>query len=138
MKKLGLVILLLVFGLVPAANALTLSWDTYSDVNATGLRIEKSADNSTWTMAVDNIATDKVASDVPDGGDFTRVYYRMRAFNATDTSNPSNVISFYWSSGGGGYEGLAPVDGVRFLDCDEILLDQNHADYATCESRHTL
>ena len=137
MKK--FLVALFVFGLVlvNSANALTLGWGVYSDPTATGLRIQSSTDNSNWTTSVDNIATDKVASVIPDGADYTRVWYRIIAFNSTDASTPSNVVSFYWNTGGGGNEGLAPMSQIRLLDCDEILAGPDtHTDYAICESRH--
>ena len=138
MKKF-LVALVVVFGLVlvNSASALTLAWDSYTDPNATGLRIYSSTDNTNWSVAVDNISTGMVASAIPDGSDYTRVWYKMVAFDSNDESAPSNTISFYWTFGGGGNEGLAPMNDIRLLDCDQILAGSDtHADYAVCESRH--
>lgn len=141
MKKFLVALLVVVFGLVLVnpASALTLAWDSYTDPDATGLRIYSSTDNTNWSTSVDNIATDKVASDIPDGSDYTRIWYKIVAFNANGDSVPSNVVSFYWTFGGGGNEGLAPMNDIRLLDCDQILAGPDtHADYAICESRHTL
>ena len=138
LKKVILALFLSLF-LIGSANALTVAWDTYTDTNATGLRIESSLDQTNWSTVVDNIPTDAVASEIPDGPDSTRVYYRMRAFdNATpeNVSDPSNVISYYWTTGGGGFEGIAPVDGIKLLDCDAIIQDDTHPDYDTCVNRH--
>ena len=138
LKKVILALFLSLF-LIGSANALTVAWDAYTDTNATGLRIESSTDQTNWSTSVDSIPTDAVASDIPDGPDNTRVYYRMRAFdNATpeNVSDPSNVISFYWTTGGGGFEGIAPVDGIKLLDCDAIIQDDTHPDYDTCVNRH--
>lgn len=138
MKKIIIALFLSLF-LISSANALTVAWDTYTDANATGLRIESSTDQSTWSTAVDNIPTNLISSEIPDGPNATRVYYRMRAFDdATpeNVSDPSNVISFYWTTGGGGFEGIAPVDGIKLLDCETIELDVNHPDYDTCVNRH--
>jgi len=140
LKKIIIALFLSLF-LIGSANALTVAWDAYTDDTATGLRIESSIDQSTWSTAVDNIPTTNVASDIPDGPDSTRVYYRMRAFDdATpqNVSDPSNVISYFWTTGGGGHEGIAPVDGIKLLDCDAILQDANHPDYNTCVNKHTL
>lgn len=137
LKKVIIALFLSLF-LIGSANALTVAWDAYTDDTATGLRIESSIDQTNWSTVVDNIPTDAVASDIPDGVDYTRVYYRMKAFNATDVSDPSNVISYYWTTGGGGHTGIAPVDGVKLLDCDTILQDDTDPNYSTCVNRHTL
>lgn len=116
---------------------MTLAWDTYTDLNATGLKIESSLDQSTWITLVDDIATNYVASEIPDNPtDDQRVYYRMKAFNGTEESEPSNIVSYYWTTDGGGHSGPAAVGGIRLLDCDNILQDTNHADYNTCLNRN--
>ena len=119
----------------PAAG-LTLVWDAYDDPNATGIRIYHSTDNTNFTILVDNIPTDKVACEIPQGSDYTRIYYHATGFNTDDESLPSNVVSFMWSTGGGGSEGLLPMDTIRLLDCESVLQDPNHADYATCQGRY--
>lgn len=138
MKKLFLLVLAIVFGMATSASALTLAWDSYTDPDATGLRIEASTDGgANWSTLVDNIPTTYTAANIPDGTEYTRVFYRMRAFNATDTSDPSNSVSFYWLPDGGGYEGLAPVNGIKLLDCDEILAGpSDHPDFGTCQNAY--
>lgn len=139
MKKLVIALFLSLF-LFTSVNAMTLAWDAYTDPAATNLRIEASTDNITWNIEVDSIETSIVASDVPNGPDSTRIWYRLRAYNTNtqEQSDPSNVVSYFWTTGGGGFEGVAPVDGVRLLDCDEIILDDQHPDYDTCLNRNTL
>ena len=122
--------------LASPAVALTLEWDPYTDPDATGLRIYHSTDNVNFTLLVDSIPMDKVACEIPNGPDYTRVYYHATGFNADGESLPSNTVSFMWSTGGGGSEGLLPMDTIRLLDCDAILQDPNHADYATCQGRY--
>ena len=135
-KTLIALVITAVLALTVPVNAMTLAWDTYTDSTATGLRIEASTDKANWSTIVDNIPTDKVAAEVPDGADYTRIYYRMKAFNSDDISQPSEVVSFYWSTGGSGQTGLAPVDGIRLLDCDSILQDSNNPNYDTCLNRY--
>ena len=131
MKKIFLIALMVIcFSF--NAHALTLVWNPYLDTTATFLRIESSTDGINYIIAVDTIPTAMVATAIPNGPDQTRVYYRMRAYNDIDQSTTSNVVSFYWTTGGGGWEGLSPVDNIHLLDCDAILTDPNHADYALC------
>ena len=122
--------------LASPAFPLTLAWDTYTDPDATGIKIYSSVNGTDFTLLVDNIPKTDVAVEIPDGPDYTRVYYHATGFNATDESVPSNQISFMWSTGGGGTSGLGPVDGIHLLDCDTILQDPQHADYAICQGRH--
>ena len=130
-------VLVLSLLLVNSAYSMTLAWDIYTDSNATGLKIESSIDQSVWATVVDNIPTTNVASEIPDNTtDDQRVYYRMKGFNATLESGPSNVVSYFWTTGGGGHSGPAPVGGVKLLDCDEILLDDQHPNYNTCLNRN--
>jgi hypothetical protein len=138
MKKVltGLFSFVLALFICNSVQAMTLAWDSYTDPTATGLRIESSTNNVDFTTIVDDITTDNIASEVPDGPDNTRVYYRMKAFNSTESSTPSNMVSFFWTTGGGGYSGLPPIDNIRLLDCDTILTDPSNPNYALCEGRH--
>lgn len=136
MRKILISLALTLIFAVTANAAMTVAWDTYTDPVATGLRLESSTDNSTWTTAVGDIPTSMVASDIPNGPDNTRVYYRMVAFNASEDADPSNIISFYWTTGGNGFEKVAPATGIKFLDCASILLDNTDPDYGTCLNRY--
>lgn len=110
----------LVLGFVCFSYAeLAVAWDPYNDPDATGLRLEQSLDQQNWEALVDNIPTDAVATGVPNHtADYQRVYYRLVAFNADEVSDPSNVISYYWTTGGGGTEGIGSPGNLRFIDCD--------------------
>ena len=134
MKRFFLALVLCLL-LASPVNALTLAWDTYTDPDATGIRIYHSTNGTDFALLIDNIPTDKVAVIVPDGTDYTRVYYVATGFNETDESVNSNMVSFMWSTGGSGSTGVGPVDGIHLLDCDTILLDPQHADYALCNGR---
>ena len=131
MKKLLLTILfVLVVGVSYSFAELVLAWDAYSDPNATGLRLQSSLNQTTWATLVDNIPTDSIATAVPNHiTDYERVYYRLVAFNATDVSDPSNVISFYWTTGGGGSEGVGSPGNLRFINCDD---PQNPTEQQIC------
>jgi hypothetical protein len=131
-------VIIFTFGILSIAQAMSIQWDTYTDENASGLRIESSIDKITWNIIVDDILTSKIASEIPNGQSYTRIYYRIVAFNATDQSLPSNIVSFYWTEGGGGHEGLAPASNIQLLDCDLILEDTNHPDYSTCLEQNTI
>jgi hypothetical protein len=135
MKRIILALFLCLLLASPAA-ALTLAWDAYTDPNGTNLRIYHSADNTNFTILVDAIPINNVAAEFPDGPDYTRIYYKMTAYNTEDESSPSNTVSFMWSTGGGGSEGLLPMDTIRLMDCDTILQDPNHADYTLCQGRY--
>jgi hypothetical protein len=102
-----------------ARAQMAVEWDAYSDPEATGLRLEQSVDKVNWTTCLDNISTSDTSAVVPTyAQENVRVYYRMVAFNDTDDSEPSNVISFYWTTGGGGHEGLGAPGLIRFIDCN--------------------
>lgn len=119
-KYLLSIIFTLLFGIFAqsAIGAMALAWDTYSDPLATGLRLEESIDNSNWSTLVDNIPTSDTAVAVPTHQtENERVFYRLVAFNSTDVSSPSNVISYFWTTGGGGYKGLQTPGLIRFIDC---------------------
>lgn len=119
LRNLILTILVLsFFAIVPAAYAaMAVMWDQYTDPNATGLRIESSTDQSDWSIEKDNIDTGDTGASITAGADNTRVYYRMKAFNATDVSDPSNVVSFFWTTGGDGSVGLQTPGVAGFVDC---------------------
>jgi len=131
MRKLFLAILLvLMVGVSNSFAELVLAWEPYSDPNATGLRLQSSLDQQTWAALVDNIPTDNIAVAVPNHtADYERVYYRLVAFNATDISDPSNVVSFYWTTGGGGSEGVGSPGNLRFIDCND---PQNPTEQQIC------
>ena len=129
----GLILTMFMFA---SANAMTVAWDAYTDTAATGLRIESSTDQSTWSTAVNNIPVNMTATDIPNGADNTRMYYRMLAFNASETSDPSHVITFFWTTGGNGYENISPVNGIKLLDCVTIMQNSAHPDYDTCVNRY--
>ena len=129
----GLILTMFMFA---SANAMTVSWDAYTDSAVTGPRIDCSTDQVSWSTNVNAIPTNMVATDIPNGSDNTRVYYRMIAYNASETADPSNVITFFWTTGVNGYETIAPVNGIKLLDCATIMLDSTHADYDTCVNRY--
>ena len=97
---------------------MAVAWDPYTDTGATGLRLQQSTDQSNWTTCVDNISIGDTSLEVPTySQENTRVYYRLLAFNAEEVSEPSNVVSYFWTTGGGGYEGLATPGLIRWIDC---------------------
>ena len=116
------IIFTLFFGIFAqsALGAMAVAWDAYTDPIATGLRLEESTDQSNWTIAVDNIPTSDTAVAIPTHQtENERVFYRLVAFNSTDVSSPSNVISYFWTTGGGGYEGLQTPGLIKFIDCND-------------------
>lgn len=118
-------IILAMFLVVPAAYAVTVMWDEYSDSNANKLIIESSPDQSVWSTAVDSINTGETGAVIPAGPDNTRVYYRMKAVD-TDAepdivSGPSNTASYYWTTAGGGQIGLQSPGSFGFIDCTGTL-----------------
>ena len=127
-------------------NAMTLAWDVYTDSKATNLRIYQSLDQTNWTILVDNIPTDMVASEIPDHTtDYERVYYMMRAADTTvPTNDPkhespnSNVISYYWTTGGSGHTGPEAVNGVTLIDCGyyDNIPDDGSSQWDLCMNRH--
>ena len=127
---------------VPSAYALTLAWNSYSDTGATDLRIYHSLDQSEWTLLVDSIPTDMVASEIPDGSVNTRVYYMMRAVdtnpNPDAESGNSNVVSYFWTTSGQGYTGPTAVGGITLINCGPLdnIPDDGSPEWEICNSRH--
>ena len=133
--------IVLVLLLITSAHALTLAWDPYSDTVTTDLRIYTSIDKTTWSILVDSIPADEVASEIPDNlNDYERVYYMMRAYDSVndEESGNSNVVSYFWTSGGSGHTGPAGVGGVRLLDCSsfDAIPDDGSAEWTLCNDRH--
>lgn len=119
-KYIYLMAVLVAILLIPlmARAQMAVEWDPYSDPDAEGLRLQQSEDQVTWATCVDNIPTSDTTLAVPTySKDNTRVYYRMVAYAGEDVSEPSNVVSYYWTTGGGGHEGLAAPGMIRFIDC---------------------
>ena len=126
--------------IIGSASAMTLAWDAYTDTKATDLRIYSSLDQSTWAILLDSIPTGSVAAEIPDNPvDNQRVHYLMRAFDSVSSqeSGDSNSISFYWTTGGAGFEGPAGVDSIKFLDCDPFdgIADDGTAEWGLCNGR---
>jgi hypothetical protein len=137
-KKSLLILVALLFFAV-SVQAMTLAWDPYSDPQATDLRVYHSTSSSgPWSLLVDSIPKDKVSSEIPDGADYTRIYYLMRAYDSAgdQESADSNIVSFYWTTGGAGHEGPAGIQEIKLLDCDSILSDPTNPDYELCTNRH--
>jgi len=136
-----IIVLVLLFAIPLAANALTLAWNSYSDTGATDLRIYHSLDQSEWTLLVDSIPTDMVASEIPDGSVNTRVYYMMRAVdtnpNPDAESGNSNVVSYFWLEGGG-HTGPSAVGGITLINCGPLdnIPDDGSPEWDICNSRH--
>ena len=137
-----IIVLVLLFAIPLAANALTLAWNSYSDTGATDLRIYHSLDQSEWTLLVDSIPTDMVASEIPDGSENTRVYYMMRAVdtnpNPDAESGNSNVVSYFWTTGGNGHTGPTAVGGITLINCGPLdnIPDDGSPEWEICNSRH--
>ncbi len=136
--KYFLLIFLFLFVFVPPCFSMTLAWDSYSDPQANILRIWSSDNNVDWTILVADIPTDNVASEVSNGSDDTRVYYKMTAVNTDaepdESSDDSNTISYYWTTGGGGHIGPAVPGGIHLIDCDKV--QSGDADYDICQNRY--
>lgn len=113
-----------------AYAAMALQWDSYTDSSADGLRILSSTDNINFSTLVDNIPTDKVVSTVPNGPQNTRVYYKMIAFDGDVESTPTNTVSYYWDSQGGGSIGIQAPGTIRLIDCSDPAND------AICQDAH--
>ena len=135
-----IIVLVLLFAIPLAANALTLAWNPYTDTVATELRIYKSPTGigDTWTELVFNIATNNVASEIPDGVVNTRVYYKIIAVDTISIpevrSGDSNIVSYFWLEDGQGYTGPSAVGGITFIDCDNI--DNTSPNWDICQGRH--
>ena len=127
--------------LLTTSHAMTVAWDAYTDTEATDLRIYHSLDQSTWSLLVDSIPTNIVASEIPDNpNDQERVYYMMRAYDSGEDaeSGNSNVISYFWTTGGGGHTGPAGVGGVSLIDCGPLdtISDDGSPEWDICQGRH--
>ena len=144
MKKLLLALIFIfifIFIFTTTVGAMTLTWDVYSDPVATNLRIYHSMDNTNWTaILIDDIPTNNIASEIPDGNDNERVYYRMTANDSVNSeeSTPSNTVSFYWTTGGSGHTGPAGIGGLRLLDCNpfDLITDDGSNDWDLCNNRY--
>lgn len=115
---LGMILAMLV--VVPVASAITLAWDSYTDV-ADGLIIYQSTDgvNFSSISGFDNIPTTHVSATIPDGDPGTKVYYRMTAFDGSTESGPSGTVNYTFYSGGGGGEAPTNPTGITFVDCTD-------------------
>ena len=118
---------LLIFGMilamlvvVPVASAITLAWDSYTDV-ADGFRIYESTDGINFSLisGFGNIPTSHVSATIPDGALGTKVYYYLTAFDSANESDPSGVVSYNFYSGGGGGEIPNNPTGITFIDCTQ-------------------
>lgn len=119
----------------------TIVWDTYTDTEADTLRIYQSSTKPyNWQELTFGIAKDNVAAEVPAGPDNTRVYYKMNAHDSTNDmeSSDSDVVSFYWTTGGGGTVGPAGVGGIRLLDCStyDSITDDGSPEWDICAGRY--
>jgi len=114
-----IIVLVLLFAIPLAASAqMALAWDEYTDPTATYLRIESSTDNSSFSTLVNDISTEALGSLVPNHTtDNQRVYYRLIAYNTSDQSTPSNTVSYFWTTNGGGQQGLLKPGDIHFVDC---------------------
>ena len=141
MKRFIMTVIMLFLFVVPV-NALTLAWDAYSDPEASVLRIYGGASESgSWAIVVGDIPTTYEASQLPDNpNDNERVYYTIRAYDSVNDleSANSNIVSFYWTTGGGGSEGAAAVSGIRFLNCNpyDAMPDDGSPEWAICDGRY--
>jgi len=146
MKKILLVFISVILGLflIGSASAMTLAWDTFIDPVATDLRIYSTTDPTdpaTWSILVDSIPTNMVASELDDHTtDGERVYYKMRSYdsNNQEESGDSNVVSFYWTESGAGHTGPAAVGGIKLLDCDyyDGISDDDSNNWDICNERY--
>jgi len=113
-----IIVLVLLFAIPLAASAVTVMWDLYNDEDATHLKIERSINGTTWTdekTAIDKGLTGAALTTQPDG---TYIYYRMKAYNTTSESIPSNVVDFTWdSTTTGGGSSIQSPGGFGFVDC---------------------
>lgn len=119
MKKIimGLIIFTVMLFSFNLYAAVVIAWNSYTDSSATGLKIESSTNQINWNVLIPNISTDTVAYILPDQSNLNqRVYYRLKAFNSTNVSDPSNVISYYWGETGSGTS-LQTPGGFGFVDC---------------------
>lgn len=130
--------LILLFAMPLMASAMTLVWDPYSDELADSFTIYHSTDQSNWVELVENIPTSYIATEIPDGADNTRIYYMMRAVFADGESGNSNVVTYYWTTGGGGHTGPAAVGGVSLLDCGPLdnIADDGSPEWDICNERY--
>ena len=100
--------------LLTTSHAMTVAWDAYTDTEAT---------------------------EIPDNpNDQERVYYMMRAYDSGEDaeSGNSNVISYFWTTGGGGHTGPAGVGGVSLIDCGPLdnISDDGSPEWDICQGRH--
>lgn len=140
--RIGLIVIVMVMLCVGLANALTTAWDSYTDPNANIFRIYSSLNESgPWAVLIDDIPLSHVAAEIPDHTtDNERVYYIIRAYDSVDDleSENSDIVSFYWTTGGGGYEGPSSVMGIRLLDCDpyDAIPDDGSPEWQICDGRY--
>ena len=138
MKKL-LLALLISLCLTVQALSMTLAWDSYSDPEADVLRVYHSTDQATWTPLIDSIPTNMVAVELPDHtADNTRVYYLLRASGDAGEGPDSNVVSYFWTTDGGGRTGLGAVTGISLLDCSayDAISDDGSLEWGLCDGRY--
>ena len=116
-----IIVLVLLFAIPLAASAqMALAWDEYTDSTATYLRLESSltTNPADFSTLVNDIARTAIGVAVPNHTtDNERVYYRIVAYNSGFESGPSNTVSFFWTTGGGGQEGLLKPGDIHFVDC---------------------
>jgi len=116
-----IIVLVLLFAIPLAASAqMALAWDEYTDSTATYLRLESSltTNPADFSTLVNDISTEALGSLVPNHTtDNQRVYYRLIAYNTSDQSTPSNTVSYFWTTNGGGQQGLLKPGDIHFVDC---------------------
>jgi hypothetical protein len=118
-------LVVVMLAVVPAAYAaMAVQWDPYSDPYADKLVIQSSENQTTWSTVTDNISTSDTYAAIPTyGTNNIMVYYRLIAVDTDKQSNDpgyfasSNVINYYWTTGGGGQITISPPGGFGFIDC---------------------
>ena len=140
-----IIVLLSILFLLICSNTygMTVKWDTYTDTEASQLRIYKSTDQVNWDIEVTGIPTSYIASELPDGTANARIYYIMRAYSETLDleSGNSNTVSVFWSNNGDGsvtgITGPAGVGGLQLLDCSlyDGTTDDGSINWDTCSNR---
>jgi len=117
---------------VPAAYAaVVVMWNEYTDPDATYLKIERSTDGVNWgdeKSQIDKALTGAQLETQPNG---TYMMYRMKAYNSSAESIPSNVVDFTWNSSvpGGGSSMQTPGE-FGFVNCDTAI--EPSAEYDAC------
>lgn len=124
MKKLFVLFCLVLFFSTNAFAEIAVSWDPYSDPQATGIRLQQSTDQTTWSTLIDNIAVSAVGVALPAHGTVERVWYRLVAFSADDISAPSNTVSLFWNTDGTVIEGLSGPGNFKWIDCNNPQGDE--------------